>query len=494
MVRFSSFIILKGFLAAFLAFSVLNVGRIGAQSHEYFGVNFEGSTLLGVFEIDNQIVCVEGNGLNVPLELGQEYAIVFYSVEINTSSNQINCTEYHRIELESGFQVFAIDYIEDAMSWIMVLANNMDDPEGEKIFRVQVYDIDFHLKLEGDTSVIGAPNYFYFDTYHYKTSMIGYVFEAGRDKLVYLEYWHESIDSLTQFKIDQTNPKPTFWLTSMKFDQYTGHMLIAYYNGIAILDSTLFQIANYNYLSGITTSDHGSAIRDGNFYFTHGSLDSAWDDGRRRLVLQKFDTTFNVISADTLGWHLWDNYPFIVVSIDIRDDIILVGGMLDGPFNDFNFFDRRKKFYLARYNLDVKQHWYKEYGGNLAYTINGLKLLESGGSMAYGFITDTLSFIRYSYLLYVDENGDIISSHEIPPALGPPLTLVNPGADQLTILNPTALQARIIVSSLDGREILNTTFQSETVSYDMHDLPSGMYPYVFYIDDRPVKSGKWVKK
>jgi len=324
--------------------------------------------------------------------------------------------------------------------------------------------------------------------------MIGYVFDPFNDKLVYAEYRHAVLDGLSSILVGQSHPNKMFWLTSMNYDPITGNMLTFHYNGVSILDSTLYQVAYHDRLK-ILTSDNGDVMRVGDNYFTHGARDSSWQDGRRRMVLHKYDTAFTILKADTLGWHVWDNFPFIVKSMDIQDSTILIGGNLDGPFNGGDFFTRKKKFYLAKYNLTLDQIWYKEYGGDLAYILNGLELLSTGSSVAYGFISDTLTNIRYSYLLYVDENGDIISSLEVPSStIGPHLDVVNPGDDRMTILNPDGLDAHILVYTINGKMVINTSLQPDKTSLDLSAWPAGMYPYVFYLDDKPVKSGKWVKK
>jgi hypothetical protein len=464
---------------------------VASQPNEYIFDSFSGSDVLGVFEIGKRTIVVVSTGLNDAAHGVQDYDLVFYEMFLQ-SEGIIKLEEVQRIDLDVGAQVFTIDYIPETEEWIWV--QKMDLGLEHLEYQISVYTNSFDLILNRSVVATGRPIYFHIDTYNGKTCILGSILKAFDDKIFYAEYVHHSAEGIQSILIGQSSPDKMFWITDMRLDRNNGHMLVFYYNGIAVLDSALWQVNNYDLFSGIATQDHGNVLGWGENFFSHGARDSAWDDGRRKMVIHKYDSDFQVLKADTIGWVLQDNYPSIVKSLDMHEGVLMVGGHLDGPFNSSDFHGNVKYFYLAKYNTDLDRLWYKEYGGDKAYTINGLKLLSDETGVAYGFVTDTITGYRYGYLMYVDENGDIISSQEIMPAIGPPLTVVNPGADQLTILNPTALQTRIIVSSLDGREILNTTFQSETVSYDMHDLPSGMYPYVFYIDDRPVKSGKWVKK
>ena len=463
-----------------------------AQLNDYIFDSFSGSDVLGIFEIDNRIIVPVSNGLNLVEHGCSKYDLIFYELVHLSGGANIELVEIHRIELEPGEQVFAIDYIQETDEWIWI--QKLDLGFDHIDYKIYVYSSSFELAISSSVVATGQPIYFHIDTYNGKTCILGSILKAFDDKLFYAEYVHHSAEGIQSILIGQSSPDKMFWITDMRLDRNNGYMLVFYYNGIAVLDSTLWQVNNYDLFSGIATQDHGNVIGWGENYFSHGARDSAWDDGRRKMVIHKYDADFHVLKADTIGWISQDNYPAIVKSLDMYEGLLLVGGHLDGPFNSPDFHGNIKYFYLAKYNTDLEQMWYKEYGGDRAYTINGLELLRDESSVAYGFITDTITGFRYGYLMYVDENGDIISSQEIPPLQRPPLTVINPGDDQLTILNPTAVQARILLTSLDGKELLNATFQSETATYDMHTLPAGMYPYVFYINDKPVKSGKWVKE
>jgi len=481
---------IRGFIL--LIYSLSQLSGLNSQSHEFIDKDFTGSNVVGVYEVDDELIMAVGNGLNAPFHGNSEYGLTLYKLKFDETESKFEAVELHHMQLEEGYQVFAMDFIPATDEWICVITNNVGSI-GLKNFRVSIFSDDFQDLSSQEMETAGNPSYFYIDTYEHKTCVLGYVFEPGNDKLVFAQYDHLQLDGLHPFVIGQSSPMNTFWLTSMSFDSLTGNMLAFYYLGIALLDSTLFQVENHDFLS-LNTNDHGTALQAGNYYYSHSAKDSAWDDGRRRLVLHKYDSSFNTLRADTLGWPGQDNYPFIANSLDIRDGAVLVGGNLDGPINSPEFFSRRKKFYLAKYDLDLNQTWYREFGGDRAYILNGLKLLENGGAFAYGFITDSTTDFRYAYIMYVNQNGDLVSAKEIAVSSGPSLSVVNPGSDQFIVLNPENLDARVVLTTIDGRRILDSELSKEVFTYDLSNWPPGIYPFVFYLDSKPIKSGKWVKR
>jgi hypothetical protein len=231
----------------------------------------------------------------------------------------------------------------------------------------------------------------------------------------------------------------------------------------------------------------------GDNYFSHGARDSAWNIAIRKLVIHKYDTSFSIIVSDTLGWPGQDNYPFIHKSIDYRNNEIMVGGHLDGPYNGFYFHSRIKKFYLAKYDEDLNQIWYTEYGGDRAYVFFGVQLLDDGGSLAYGYIIDTLDGNRYAYIMHVDKNGEILTSTTMPGEPASSVQLVNPGDEFLRILNPDHIRARIILYDLQGKPVLTGEIDSGMTEISARDLPAGLYPYVLIRDGHTIGVGKWIK-
>ena len=188
-----------------------------------------------------------------------------------------------------------------------------------------------------------------------------------------------------------------------------------------------------------------------------------------------------------------DNVPFLTSSIDQKDGKFLVGGHLDGPFNSSDFYSHIKKFYMAKYDSEMNRLWYKEFGGDRGYTMFGVKLLNDGSSLAYGTIYDSVTYLRYAYIMHVDENGDILTSTTMPAQPKTSIQIVNPGNETLRVLNPDHIEGRIELYDIQGCHVLTGVFNVEVSEIDTQDLPVGLYPYVLIKDGHSIGSGKWIK-
>ncbi len=269
-------------------------------------------------------------------------------------------------------------------------------------------------------------------------------------------------------------------------------MLVFYYNGVAEIDSQFTKVIDKRY-NQIHTSDHGTVAQIDANYFSHGATNQAPGDNKRLLVLQKYDSLFNITFADTFGIFGQDNYPFINKSLDIKNDEVLVGGHLDGPITHLQLDLFIKKFYVAKYDTNMNRLWYKEFGGDRAYILYGLKLLDNGESMIYGYVRNLTTLKKYAYMMLLDANGDIKTSIEIPDSEASSIQVVNPGSDHLIILNPDEKVGKIQIYDSNGRMLFTQDFDASNVEIPMENYPSGMYPYQILVGNRLEKIGKWIK-
>ena len=179
--------------------------------------------------------------------------------------------------------------------------------------------------------------------------------------------------------------------------------------------------------------------------------------------------------------------------MDSKNGEILVGGHLDGPFSHFDVFTSIKKFYLAKYDTQLNRIWYKEYGGDRAYWMTGLKILQDESIMAYGFITDTVDGFRHAYVLHVAENGDLISSTELDPTKNNPIRLINHGSGQFSISNLENLEVQFFLFDQNGIHVLNKTITDNNTILDLSSLPAACYFYSVANKSKTIASGKLVK-
>jgi len=152
-----------------------------------------------------------------------------------------------------------------------------------------------------------------------------------------------------------------------------------------------------------------------------------------------------------------------------------------------------KKFYLAKYDEDMNQLWYKEYGGDRAYIFVGLHILEDGGCLAYGYITDTIESIRHAYIMQVDVNGEMITSSTIPRESLMSIQVTSLNNSTLCVINPDGVAANIVLYDMHGREILNGEINSEMTEFSVTGLTAGLYPYLLIHGGHVIASGKWIK-
>ena len=77
---------------------------------------------------------------------------------------------------------------------------------------------------------------------------------------------HDTLFSKSIIQFKQSSPERMHHISSMVFDSLSNSLLTFYFNGIALLDTSLEQKAVYNY-SQIGTFFQGSAININNYYF-----------------------------------------------------------------------------------------------------------------------------------------------------------------------------------------------------------------------------------
>lgn len=463
---------------------------ITAQQYDWLSKDFPGSYCMDIFEIDGKYYGAVSNGAKYYYDTNTIYQLTIYDIEfIHEGEPGLFLKELITIPFPDNFATSGIYYIEENRRWILIQSAVISP--GYQTYRVNVYDELFNLITSDSRDTLGYPDPCHIDDFNGKIYILGSIQGPPRNELVYLNYSYLGFQP-PSIEIKQAGPRRMFFVTDMKVDHRTGDMLVFYYNGIAVLDSTLHQKKTFGY-DVIHTKDHGHVIGVDNNYYSHGATSQGLGNGLRLLLFQKYDTLFNILFADTFGIRGQDNYPFLTRSIDQRDGKYLVGGHLDGPFNSSDFYSHIKKFYMAKYDSDMNRLWYKEYGGDRGYTMFGVKLLDDGSSLAYGTIYDSVTFLRYAYIMHVDENGEILTSTTMPAEPKTSIQIVNPGDDILRILNPDHIQARIELYDIQGCHVLTGEINSDLPEIDTHELPSGLYPYVLIQDGHSIGIGKWVK-
>lgn len=456
-----------------------------AQKYEWIDKDFPESRVVGIYEIEGKVYAAVSNANELLISPGTNYHLVLYEFEFNKSGSPgFKLHEITSVYFPENFRTLSIEYIKETQVWIFVQSASVS-PYTE-LYRVALFDNDLNFITSQSIETKGVPGIFQMDTYKGVTLILGSVILPN--ELFYLSYNHNNPHYLSPIQLKQSEPRETFFPTSMEIDHRTGNMLVFYYSGIEELDSNLHQVVN-NYPFDIHTAVHGYAIQQGNYYYSHGTTRQSELSKFKFLVFQKYDTLFNTISADTFGMPGHDNYPFSTKSLDYRDQKFIIGGHLDGFASHPRLFESKKKFYLAKYDDEFQPIWYREYGGDKAYWLHGVHLLKNGGCLAYGFVTDSIDLMRSAYILYVNENGDTITPETIPYYLN----LNSPGNELLQINNTQNRIVQIEIYDLNGRQLLKDNIPPGISNFDTMSWTAGIYPYLFFYDGFKIGSGKWVK-
>jgi hypothetical protein len=121
----------------------------------------------------------------------------------------------------------------------------------------------------------------------------------------------------------------------------------------------------------------------------------------------------------------------------------------------------------------------------------GLHLLPEGDALVYGFIVDSLSLKRNAFIMYVNEDGELVSTKEILVDI--PFRIHNQPGMPLVIHNPEAIDCKIQLFSINGQYVLDQPLQEGLNEIEDNELPSGLYTFVISDKHRHLYSGKWVK-
>ncbi len=460
-----------------------------SQSYEWISDSFPNSLIRDVFEINGDCYAIlSSTGINDE-ELLHKLSLLKFNFS-PTPNSSFFIEEEKILTYNDGYTTHAAKYVDETGVLIVVQSKYLSD--FERRYKVTLFDANYSVLNETHADITGRPIIFQIDGDESDTYILASIGGPPSNELFYLKYSHSKPNYLPPIIVQQSQPNPILFLTSMKLDEVNGSMLLFHANGISILDSNLLSISEYDY-SEILTNSHGHLFRKGDWFFSHG-ISPTPNSGIRKLVLHKYDSTFLITKADTFGWPEQDNYPFVEKSIDCREHEIIVGGHLDGPFNSSNFINHVKKFYLAKYNKSLDLKWYKEFGGDKPYVMLGLHILESGGVLAYGYVSDTTENTIKGYIIHVNNDGSIITSEFYPHAFQSSIILENPGHTFIQINNvEDDDEVNFSLFNIDGSEILSEEVDFGISSIDVSYLSAGSYPYLFIKNNLILRSGVWIK-
>lgn len=468
---------------------ILSLGfiKINAQEFEWLSNDFPNSQFLGVYEIDNKYYGAVSNGATGSFDSNTIHQLSIYELLFNEDG--IVLDEIRTIPYEDNYATISLDFIEETELWLIVQSKVLDS--NRQSYRVMLCNKDFDILVEKSIDTTGNPIPFQIDSRNGISYILGSIL-GPPNYLFFAKYDHANPLVLQKVEVKQSTPNSIFAAMSMIIDD-SQDMIVFYYGGITKLDSNLHQEFKLGY-NEINTAYYGSIVNIESNYYTHSLTVQSFGNGFKSLVIQKYDSLFHIIKADTIGIEGQDNYPFLTKSIDYKFDELLVGGHLDGPFAHLFLEKSIKKFYLAKYDTDLNRIWYKEFGGERAYMLMGLKILENDNIVAYGYVTDTITGLWYGYIMYVDQNGEIVNTINIPLYHNSHVTIINPGNDYMHLVNSKGVSGTLEIYSLQGHHIASLNITSTEHYIPLNKLSAGNYPYLLHKDGIILQSGVWVKE
>ncbi len=180
--------------------------------------------------------------------------------------------------------------------------------------------------------------------------------------------------------------------------------------------------------------------------------------------------------------------------IDFRNpDTIFFSGT--GNFAQYPYQSEPSWIIVNCLDSNLNLRWQTIYGGDAFYHSWEVYATSDGGCIVAASKYDyTLPEYDYDVVLLKYDNTGLLTS--VPETGEIPLSLSvypNPGVDMIKIDN-TYENAVFQLFDETGRSILNTTLDLGLNQINVHGINTGIYIYLITIEQKPVSSGKWIKR
>jgi hypothetical protein len=266
-----------------------------SQAFEWTADNFPGSLFRNVIEKNDSLIGIVTNATLDDTDV--EYQLTSFSIQVEPGESDMEVDYLQQVVFPDHYATLAVEYIEATGLWLAFQSKFI--AQGRYNLRAILFNDKFEILNEQSVDTLGYPLIVQIDSDGAHTYVLGFLLGPPGNELIYLEYSYSTPTVLPPIIIRQSEPNPMYFITSMNIDPRTGNMLVFSASGITILDSSFYQVADYNAVE-VFTQDHGHLLGTGNYYYSHGARDSAWDVGLRKLVIHKYDTSFQILKADTL--------------------------------------------------------------------------------------------------------------------------------------------------------------------------------------------------
>ena len=331
----------------------------------------------------------------------------------------------------------------------------------------------------------------------------GILYDSAQMPYAFIYKFSPNLDSL-QFKIF-TDYTVMFQPSLLRKINKNGYYFIVpeyegvwsgYNESILSLDNSLSIINSTGVPDQIANYPNSKWINKNTFILT-SRKDVMSEPNNRGIEVLSLDTNFSLNHELYIGDHDTIEWPGLLRNLDYIDtNSVYVGGTHN--FCQYEICPVICWFSLTNMDSSLNVKWQKFYGGTANYTLWGLRATKDGGCLMYGTIYDsaTQDNQRDIYVIKVDQNGLVgVNDNKTDPFIHDAIVFPNPGSDYLNIESgPQISGAQFIMTSLDGKQVIDKTLDERKITVPTQFLQSGTYVWKIVFNNSIIETGKWIKE
>ncbi|MBI4649222.1 MAG: T9SS type A sorting domain-containing protein [Bacteroidia bacterium] len=216
------------------------------------------------------------------------------------------------------------------------------------------------------------------------------------------------------------------------------------------------------------------------------------------LGLVLLDTMYNIIYDKMYGKTDTSDYPGIYHNFDFIDkDNIYYVGTSNYIYYQIPFQQEPSWIIINKLDSNLNIKWQKFYGGDVFYYVHDVLATQDGGCLVTGMNYDHLTQNNETstFLLKLNENGELTSSQNVSIKQQDIILYPNPGRDRMTIRNGIVNRdVSFELFDIHGRMLIKHDKVGSGSVIKTSDFSQGIYFYRFMDRNRIVERGKWVKE
>jgi hypothetical protein len=418
------------------------------------------------------------------------------------SNNQISDSLW--LTNEDG-QINDVKYVNNKLYAFGLLIN---DTTNKLDFSFWLLDTSLNVILNKKYSTVFYGPFYLFSTV---TSHNDFVITiTGRDSTNFLGIMYVIIDSLGNLKdtIKYFNYTGNdFGYNIIEMDDYYLSFVQSDYLGpimgnaaCIIKYDSLLNIIDIHAMPGATVYNMMTSVakNKNEFYLCGKNVThfSGWDDFKIGILFM--DSLYNIQNSVYIGSDSDTvDYPATLKSIDfISYSSIFLCGVYNFQWNPYG----TNPSWVEIYNLDslLNIKWKKYIGGDIYYTVSGIKATNNKGCMVYGTFYNYNDSIQQNdiFIIKLDSSGNVLSSipHNIQ-VYNNPIVYPNPGQNELFISIPENYSETLFeLYNSTGMLCAQEKFKTEELSVVTTQLKQGIYFYRIIQNNKTVATGKWIKE